>query len=194
MISCDTCGRRFNRKPAQIKARNYCSRKCLGAANGLRSRIPHRMICGYCGKGFIQKNRHASRNKRYFCSAECGWADKVKKVVVTCDWCGKPYEKKRSDIARTSHNLCDRGCYQDFINFAQSGAKNQCVDGKVLYRTLAELKIGRKIADGEQVHHLDRDHFNNAVANLAVMSRSKHTSIHAEEKRRDANGRFANKS
>lgn len=194
IIACETCGKQFDRKPAQIKAHNFCSRKCLGAANGARSRKSHQMTCDYCRKEFIQKNRHASRNKRFYCSRECGWADKVKKVMVTCEWCGQSFEKKRSDVARTSHNLCDRGCYQDFINFTQAGAANQYVAGKVIYRTLAELKIGRMLTDEDEVHHIDGNHSNNALENLAVISRAEHMSIHAAGKERDANGRFANKS
>lgn len=193
MIACDTCGKQFDRKPSRIKARNYCSRKCLGVANGLRSRKSHRMVCDYCGKEFIQKNRHASRNNRFYCSPECGWAARSKKAVVICEWCGQPFEKKRSDVARTSHNLCDRGCYQDFINFIRAGSANQSVSGKVLYRALAEMKIGRDLTEDEDVHHIDGDHSNNAIDNLAVMSRSEHMAIHAAEKRRDENGRFTDK-
>lgn len=193
LIACETCGNQFDRKPSQIKDHNFCSRKCLGSANGMRSRKNHQMTCDYCGKEFIQKNRHASRNKRFYCSRECGWADKVKRIVVLCEWCGQPFEKKRSDVARSNHNLCDRGCYQDFINFVKAGAPNQYVAGKIIYRTLAEMKIGRALTDEEEVHHIDGNHTNNALENLAVVSRAEHMSIHAAEKRRDANGRFADK-
>jgi hypothetical protein len=151
------------------------------------------MICDYCGNEFIQKNRHASRNNHFYCSPECGWADKVKKHAVICEWCGQPFNKKRSDVARSNHNLCDRGCYQDFINFIRAGSMNQSVGGKVVYRALAEMKIGRELTSDEDVHHIDGDHGNNAIENLAVVSKSEHMSIHAAEKRRNAHGRFIDK-
>ena len=194
IIICETCRKQFDRKPARIKAHNYCSRKCLGFANGIRNRKSQQMTCDYCGRFFTQKNRHAARNKRFYCTRECAWADKVKKVVVTCDWCAQSFEKKRSDVVRSNHNLCDRGCYQDFINFTQAGATNQSLAGKVIYRTLAELKIGRALTDDEEVHHIDGNHCNNALDNLAIMSRSEHVAFHAAEKRRDENGRFTDKS
>ena len=194
IITCETCGKQFDRKPAQIKAHNFCSRKCLGVANGIRNRKSHQITCNYCGRVFTQNNRHAARNKRFYCTRECAWADKVKKAMVTCDWCGQSFEKKSSDVTRSNHNLCDRGCYQDFINFTQAGTPNQSVAGKVIYRTLAELKIGRALTDDEEVHHIDGNHSNNTIENLAIISRSAHMAIHATEKRRDKNGRFSNES
>ncbi len=194
IVTCETCGKQFDKKPSKVEARNYCSRKCLGKANGERSKKSHLMVCDYCGKVFEQRNRHATRNKHYFCSRECGWAAKVKKTVVHCEWCGRPFEKKRTDIARTNHNLCDRGCYQDFINFTQSNSQNQVVSGKVLYRTLAEMKLGRELTKDEEVHHIDGNHSNNNLDNLMVLSRAEHMSIHAASKWRDANGRFIKQS
>lgn len=190
IITCDTCGKQFDRKSSQVKIHNYCCRKCLGAANGLRSKKSRWIVCDFCGKQFIQMNRHSSRNKHFYCSPKCGWADKARKVVVICEWCGQAFEKKRSDIARSNYNLCDRGCYQDFINFEKPGAKNQLVGGRVLYRVLAEMKIGRKLTAKEEVHHIDGNHTNNDFDNLTVMSRSEHMSNHAKKRRRDANGRF----
>lgn len=194
IVTCGTCGKQFDKKPAKVGLHNYCSRKCLGAANGKRSRRSHLMVCDYCGKKFEQRNRHAARNNRSFCSRECGWAAKIKKIVVHCEWCGRPFEKKRTDIARTNHNLCDRGCYQYFINFTQLDSPNTVVGGKVLYRTLAEMKLGRKLTEGENVHHIDGNHSNNSVDNLKVLSKSEHMSIHASLKRRDAYGRFINEN
>ena len=193
-IICDTCGKQFDRKPARIKENNYCSRKCLGIANGIRSRKSHQMTCDYCGRVFTQKNRHAARNSRFYCTRECAWADKAKKVVVTCDWCAQSFEKKSSDVGRSNHNLCDRGCYQDFINFTPAGTKNQSVTGRVIYRILAELKIGRALTDDEEVHHIDGNHCNNALDNLAIMSKPEHMAFHVTEKRRAENGRFTDKS
>ena len=189
-VVCSQCGKEFDKKPAKVGVRNYCSRKCLGAANGERSRKLHWMVCDYCGKEFEQHNRHAARNVHFFCSPECGWAAKAKKVELHCDWCGQLFEKKRSDVAKSTHNFCDRGCYQDFINFTQAGARNQRVGGKVLYRVLAEMKIGRELTANEEVHHIDGNHNNNAVDNLIVLSRSEHMSIHAALKRRGINGQF----
>ena len=190
IVTCDTCGKQFDRKPSKVKTHNYCCRKCVGVANGIRSKKTHRMVCDYCGKEFIQKNRHAARNRHFYCSQECGWADKVRKETVACEWCGVSFEKKQSDIARSNHNLCSWGCYRDFINFEQAGAKNQRVSGQVLYRTLLEMRIGRKLKSDEEAHHIDGNHFNNSEGNLVIVTKSEHASIHAAMKKRDEYGRF----
>ena len=146
--------------------------------------------CDWCGKEITKRNRHGQRNKHNYCSAECSNADKVKKATVTCDWCGKQFIKKQSDISRNQHNFCDRGCYMDYINFEKAGAKNQRVSGKVLYRQIAEKKLGRVLTAIDEVHHIDGAHYNNDSNNLLVISRNEHMKIHAKRKRRDMNGRF----
>lgn len=78
----------------------------------------------------------------------------------------------------------------DYVNFGKAGAKNQRVSGKVLYRQIAEKKIGRVLTANDEVHHIDGDHYNTDSSNLLVISRNEHMRIHAMRKRRDKNGRF----
>jgi hypothetical protein len=54
------------------------------------------------------------------------------------------------------------------------------------HRLVAEQTIGRPLAPGEVVHHIDRNPLNNAPDNLQVMTHSEHSSLHAVE-RWDAN-------
>jgi len=117
----------------------------------------------------------------------------VKKIYVSCDWCGNPIYKKRSDVARNEHNFCDYGCYIDYVNFEKAGADNQMISGEKLYRRLAEMKIGRKLQENEDVHHIDGNHLNNDFANLKVVTASEHMKIHASQKERDCHGRFIKK-
>lgn len=190
-IKCDFCGKEFERKHSNIHERNYCSHACLGKANSARfSAIRPKKQCDYCGKTFEFFGKHKLRNKHFFCCKECGFAFKEKKVNVNCDWCGQSILRKRTDVVRNKHNFCERGCYQNFINFEKAGAPNQRVSGKVLYRFLAELKIGRKLLPGEEVHHIDGNHLNNNPDNLLVVSASEHSKIHANQKRRDKFGKF----
>lgn len=149
-----------------------------------------KVICDWCGKEIVNRDRHGQRNKHHYCSPECASAAKVKKVVVTCDWCGKPFFKKASDANRSQHNFCDTGCYLDYINFEKAGAKNQRVSGKVLYRQIVELNTGKVLTAKEEVHHIDGDHMNSAPENLLVVSRKEHMRIHARLKKRDKHGRF----
>ena len=47
-----------------------------------------------------------------------------------------------------------------------------------LHRVLAEIKIGRLLLKGEDVHHVDEDKSNNHPDNLEVLSKSEHTARH----------------
>lgn len=146
--------------------------------------------CDWCGKEITKRDRHGQRNKHHYCSIECSYAAKVIKATVICDWCGNQLIRKKSDINRNQHNFCDRGCYMDYINFEKAGAKNQRVSGKVLYRQIAEQKLGRVLTAKDEVHHIDGDHCNNESSNLLVISRSEHMKIHSMCKKRGMDGRF----
>jgi hypothetical protein len=147
-------------------------------------------VCDYCGKEFESNKKHTNRNKHYFCSRECFGKYRIKKQLVYCDWCGNPITKKKSDISRSKHNFCDRGCYLDYISFAVNNVKNKVVCGKLLHRTVAELRLGRTLKSTEEVHHIDGNHKNNSIDNLVVISKSEHAKIHARIKQRDKNGKF----
>lgn len=194
IIRCNTCNREFERQAAQVKERNYCSRKCLGAANAKRFFEKRLGLCDGCGKTIEIPAGHKKRNKHFFCSTECAWKYKEKKVSVRCDWCRDEIVKKRSAVDRNRHNFCDRGCYIDFINFERAGALRQRVGGEAISRTLAAVKEGRPLTSADEVHHIDGDHGNNAADNLMVVSKSKHAQIHASRKERDRLGRFIKKS
>jgi hypothetical protein len=52
------------------------------------------------------------------------------------------------------------------------------------HRRAAEKKFGGKIWDGFVVHHRDGNKKNNRSSNLFVMSRKKHSSLHAKKRKK----------
>lgn len=67
VVTCDYCGKRFERKPSQVALakRHFCSRQCR--AKGMRKRmIVH---CEVCGKRL--ERIPAWQNDRHFCSKQC---------------------------------------------------------------------------------------------------------------------------
>jgi hypothetical protein len=66
---------------------------------------------------------------------------------------------------------------KDYKRFADSG--------KPVHRHVAEMKLGRKLAPGEVVHHINRDKTDNRRSNLWVFrSQKKHDSAHRRDKKR----------
>lgn len=47
-------------------------------------------------------------------------------------------------------------------------------------RSLLEEKLGRKLRDNEEVHHIDGNHDNNSIDNLIAISKKYHRKYHAE--------------
>ncbi len=62
--------------------------------------------------------------------------------------------------------------------------KNKKGKWEYTHRRVAEKKLGGKIWDGFVVHHKDGDKNNNRPSNLSVMSRKKHSSLHAKKRKK----------
>lgn len=189
-ISCDWCGKEFERKPSQVKTRNYCGYACLGKANSERFRIARLRTCDNCGVEFDCKPGHKARNKHFFCTRECGYAFKSKKKSVKCDWCEKEFPKKKSDIKRSKYNFCSVECCLGFKRWTGLTGRGVIVDGVYIHRKIIEDAIGRTLTSDEEVHHIDFNHHNNRLENLIILSKSEHSKIHAARKERDKSGRF----
>ena len=70
---------------------------------------------------------------------------------------------------------------KEYITF-KHGKETFVDNGMLLYRLLAEHKIGRKLLPNECVHHIDGNHYNNDIDNLQVLTTAEHTSIHHKDK------------
>ena len=191
-IRCDWCRKEFVKNTNKLRGiKHYCSRTCLGKANKERYALRRIRICDYCGVEFDYQGHHKKTNAHFFCSKKCAYEFKKNQLTVSCDWCGADITRKASAVFRFGpHNFCDRGCYQDFINFEKAGSKNQKVCGRVLYRALMEKKLGKKLTSDEEVHHIDGNHENNTMENIKVMSSSEHSKLHAAQKKRNIYGQF----
>ena len=50
-----------------------------------------------------------------------------------------------------------------------------------VHRTIAQIKTGRKIQSGHEVHHINRQKLDNNPENLQILSKEEHRAIHQEE-------------
>ena len=66
--------------------------------------------------------------------------------------------------------------------------------GKLVHRHLIEKKISRRLKVNEMVHHKDHNRLNNNIENLEILTRKKHSSLHAKEntplRKRNSSGQF----
>jgi len=139
-------------------------------------------VCPNCGKTF-EVNVDYCRAKTH-CSLQCFNATKKKSIKKICV-CGKEFETRPSEDAK----FCSRKCYDgNRMKGIKRNVKPRIPykvpyqrkngswwirddDGiKRYYRYVAEKKIGRKLVNGELVHHLDEDVNNNVPENLEVLS------------------------
>lgn len=66
--------------------------------------------------------------------------------------------------------------------------------GRKVHDVLMEEVIGRRLVRGEQVHHVDGNKANNAMANLRLLDRAEHMRIHRKQdhhlRKRGSDGRL----
>ena len=75
-----------------------------------------------------------------------------------------------------------RTCRGGGYSYAVTEPKHPRANSKGLYplhRVLMENKLGRLLAPGEHVHHIDGNKRNDDPENLAVLTRSEHGKVHA---------------
>lgn len=104
-----------------------------------------------------------------------------KKRVFSDAW----KENIRTSRARTS-DLTAKGVSHKTNGYSEfTRGENK---GRGVHVVVMEGIIGRRLLCGEVVHHADENKQNNAVNNLELMSRSKHTQLHRQSKKEIKNG------
>lgn len=138
--------------------------------------------CDYCGCNYRSKNRR-------FCSISCNY--KFKSAPRECARCGRSFRIRRSYVHLGRMRFCSRECYlidqRKRPGFVSDGVwfgldRNGYFvshDGKKLHREVWIRERG-PIPRGFVVHHIDQDKNNNRIENLAMMSWSRHSSLHGD--------------
>ena len=163
-------------------------------------------ICKVCGKEIKDKPSH----KRIYCSKECHDNAQSKQITLKCDYCCKEYKTSPSKT-KWKHHFCCNKCrlfwlsihVKNNVNIKghSKGHKAQHLTdfnlacgsfkekkgyikraGQLEHRAVMEQKLGRKLRQGEYVHHIDCNKQNNSPENLMVVSKSEHAKIHADLK------------
>lgn len=141
-ITCERCGKLFNRRPSEAQTARYCSIECYYPPRDM-------VICQGCGKEYLpqtsthgkycsqecMRNRvekqcpqchktffvRASKSAKYiYCSIECRRAASTS-VVLTCPTCGKEFTKQASQSTQYCSYDCAYALHRAIIICAYCG-------------------------------------------------------------------------
>jgi hypothetical protein len=117
---------------------------------------------------------------------ECGCGKKTPIAIRTCTSRGQKKGEPLRFINGHNARLLDsaeqkrRVSLRDYASQRYTGSRKNYVKlkNRHMHRVVAEQKLGRKLASGEIVHHIDGDKWNNHPNNLLVMTQAEHARIH----------------
>lgn len=168
------------------------------------------VVCGkHCRKSRSPSNVHTPPK---YCSQKChGDARRgtghgiTPNCRVTCEWCGITVSVYRPASALVAPRFCSLKCLGESQrgdeNPAWTGGRHLMDVGYYVilapedpeadsrgyiyeHRYVARQLVGRRLKDGEVVHHIDGNKTNNAIENLMVFpSQGAHVRHHAELRR-----------
>jgi len=122
--------------------------------------------CLQCGKQFKTRS-----SKRKFCSIECGYENKRRRIKVKCDYCGKEFVKRIYEVNRKNHNFCSKACFGKWCSENMVG-KNHWAFGKhhseEHRRKLAEAHLGERAYNWKNGQKLLKGRLDNYYMMLKV--------------------------
>lgn len=151
------------------------------------------VACKLCSKHFYAKPFWIKRGYGNYCSTKCQYEGRKNGKNMPCFVCGKETYKKLQQIERAKSGkfFCGRSCQAKWRNAEFRGEKHgNWKGGHGAYRdilkrhevpqtcVLCKTNDTRILA----VHHIDKNHGNNAVKNLAWLCHNCHFLVHHDEK------------
>jgi very-short-patch-repair endonuclease len=117
-----------------------------------RRRTGMKMKCETCGREF--EVRDYEKGKRRFCSYQCYWEYRKRRVVLICLWCGKKFETLPSEIRKGGGKFCCRECFEKYRQSEGYRRKiskvvREMYEQNLAYREKVSESIRRKWEDPE---------------------------------------------
>jgi hypothetical protein len=159
--TCPQCGATFTRRANQSNPK-YCSPECF-AQGRCKGRNLKTYSCKRCGKEFERYESTVRNPERVYCSGFCRDESRVYKIGPDHpQWTGGTY-------------ISGGYCYErDYSKRRITGDYGY----RATHLRVAEETLGRLLAPGEHVHHLNGVKLDNRPENLLALSNSDHRALH----------------
>ena len=99
------------------------------------------------------------------------------RIEIACSQCGRILFRPPWRVRRNSMQFCGRACHCQWRKERTRG-RYRLIGKEYEHRLVAESMLGRPLALGEVVHHINRDTHDNRPENLAVVTVAEHSKIH----------------
>jgi hypothetical protein len=152
------------------------------------------LTCVQCGKAFELLECQMGRGRGRFCSKACGGLAKRTGSELFCAWCDATFYRHPSeqDMGKRVNQFCSRPCYMAWRAANRSPRTYPKIGQTHTHRLVAETVLGRPLAAGEVVHHIDLNKHNCDPSNLAVFpDQATHVRCHAGKMPHDELRRFS---
>lgn len=148
--------------------------------------------CGICKKEFYVKPSHLKRGDGKYCSIVCSVVARRRGKFVKCFICNKKVWKMPRHLknSKSGKYFCNKSCQTVWRNSIVYVGPNHpnWKGGNFIYRELLFKSGGEKICKrcGNKdfrlltVHHIDKNHKNNKLNNLAWLCYNCHALIHKD--------------
>lgn len=190
-INCPTCGVLFRPQNSIVQ---HCSRECARYSFGKSKRdkifTKFEKECEVCGKLF---KTVPSSSQQFCCSFKCSGIRKRKTLPTKiCTYCNKEFTPKKREI-RTCSKSCSAKRRATLIKLQRKEIhKTLQPNRRIENRKILGNKCKKCGWDKEvgilELHHIDRNRYNNTIDNLQLLCPICHSLEHFKAK--DGNYRF----
>jgi hypothetical protein len=147
------------------------------------------VFCKICKTEFYPRPSHVKKGWGIYCSRNCKNIGTRIRQKVFCYICNKELQKTVTQInhSKSGKYFCDKSCQTKWRNREYVGGKHKGFkDGNSVYQSILRREGGSQICGfcGEtdvrvlSTHHVDENHKNNDLKNLAWLCRNCHTLVH----------------